>query len=157
MFPQPPSALEFITNLVIADGFGYLSHDFTMHVIPILKLILLISTFKNLWSKWTAEPKKWYITKTVIKNKKNRWEFLSKGAQSERTISVTLFWVLSMPADCQKNKTWLFQRWFLQVSQSYNKQLYRNYEQPDIELRNTRFRSPWVIAVFCNDSMQNQH
>ena len=46
-----PSALEFSTNLVIADGFGYLSHDFTMHVIPILKFILLTSTFKNLCLK----------------------------------------------------------------------------------------------------------
>ena len=32
LFPQPPPALEFSTNLVIANGFRYLSHDFTMQI-----------------------------------------------------------------------------------------------------------------------------
>ena len=76
LFPQPPSALEFSTNLVIADGFGYLSHDFTMHVIPILKFILLISTFKNLCLKWKLNQKITYY-KDSHKKYKIMWEFLS--------------------------------------------------------------------------------
>ena len=59
------------------------------------------------------------------------WEFLSKGAQSERMISVALF------EFCQCHSDYLKNDFFFKFHNLIINHLYRSYEKPEIYFRNT--------------------
>ena len=72
---------------------------------------------------------------TVIENKKNWWEFPSKGAQSEK-MTVTLFELCEYHLVPKKNQNLLFQNdSFFKLQKLIIINFFNNYEQSEFYFR----------------------